>query len=62
MTWLTRWLGWRVWNGRDIKIGVDPIAGSNSAYSLSEGLKYYLEDYGITSVADAHFNGTNYIS
>ena len=49
-------------DGKDIKIGVDSIDGSNSAYILPEGLIYYLEDYRITSLADAHFNGTNYIS
>ena len=45
-----------------IKIRVDPIAGSNFAYILPEDLRDYLEDYGISSLADAHYNGPNYIS
>ena len=41
-------------NGKDIKIGVDPIAGLNSDFVLPRDLRAYLEDFGISSLADAH--------
>ena len=56
------WMGWSIGNGKDIKIGVDPIAGSSSVYILPEDLRLYLEDYDISSLADAHIIGTNYIT
>ena len=34
-------------------MGVDPIAGLNASYILSEGLKDYLSDYGISYLAQA---------
>ena len=40
-------------NGLKIKVGVDPIAGHNSQYILSEELIEYLNDLGITFLAQA---------
>ena len=45
-------------NGKSISIGVDPIAGLNSVFVLPEYLRAYLEDYGISSLAYAHYWGT----
>ena len=47
-------MGWRVGNGKNINIGVDPIAGLNVDFALLEDLRAYLEDYGIYYLVDAH--------
>ena len=54
MSWITCQLGWKVGNGQKIRLGVDPIAGLNSSYLLSEDLRDYLVDYGISNLAEAH--------
>ena len=48
--WITGHLGWKVGNGQKIRLGIDPIAGMNSSYLLSEDLRGYLADYGITNL------------
>ena len=40
-------------NGLKIKVGIDPIAGHNSRYLLSEELRDYLTDLGISYLAQA---------
>ena len=40
-----------VGNGLKIKVGIDPIAGPNSQYFLSEELREYLTDLGIIYLA-----------
>ena len=40
-------------NGFKIKFGFDPIAGLNSLHLLSEDLRFYLHDLGITFLAQA---------
>ena len=40
-------------NGLKIKVGVDPIAWHNSHYLLSEELRDYLYDLGISNLAQA---------
>ena len=40
-------------NGLKIRLGVDPIAGLNSQYLLSEELRDYLNDLGISNLAQA---------
>ena len=52
--WLGHHLAWQVGNGRDISIGVDPLIGIPHSYLLPEGLRTYLEDLDITSLARAH--------
>ena len=47
---ITTKLGWRVGDGKRIRLGVDPIAGLNSSFILSEGLRDYLCDYNISTV------------
>ena len=49
-------------NGKNIKIGVDPIAVLDSDFTLLEDLRVYLEDYGISSLADAHYCGIDHIA
>ena len=51
--WITCQLGWKVGNSLKIRVGIDPIAGLNSQYILSEGLRDYLTDLGITHLAHA---------
>ena len=51
-------MGWKVGNGQSIRIGIDPIATLNLDFVLPEDLRIYLEDYGITTLSDAHFWGS----
>ena len=53
MSWITKYLGWKIGNGKNIKVGIDPIAGVFSEYILPEDLRMYLEDYGILNLSDA---------
>ena len=65
MSWITRCLGWKIGNGKNIKVGIDPIAGVSSEFTLPEDLRLSLEDYGILTLSDALNRGvatssTNY--
>ena len=40
-------------DGERIELGVDPIDGLNSSFTLSDDLKEYLGDYGITFLHQA---------
>ena len=51
--WITCQLGWRVGNGLNIKVGVEPIAGPNSLHLLSKELRDYLNGLGISFLAQA---------
>ena len=53
ITWLGKGLIWMAGNGENIKVGVDPISGMGSCYVLPLDLRIYLEDYGITTLAQA---------
>ena len=53
LEWITCQLGWKVGNGLKIKVGIDPIARHNSRYLLSEELRDYLTDMGISYLAQA---------
>ena len=46
-------LGWKVGNGKRIRLGVDPIAGMNSSFVLSKGLMDYLIDFRISTLDQA---------
>ena len=50
LSWLGRGLTWHVGNGETIRVGLDPIVGMGSPYSLPKDLWEYLEDYGILSL------------
>ena len=52
ISWITRCLGWKTGNGKNIKVGIDPIAGLTFDFILPEDLRLYLEDYGILSLSD----------
>jgi hypothetical protein len=49
---LTEWLVWKPGNGRDIRIGVDPMVGSQHYYKLSGNLITTLKQKGIISLAN----------
>ena len=53
MSWITRFLGWKISDGKLIKIGLDPNAGVSSVYTLPADLRLYLEEYGIITLSDA---------
>ena len=53
MSWITSQLGWKVGNGLNIWLGVDPIARLNSQHLLSEDLRDYLTDLVISNLAQA---------
>ena len=53
MSWITRCLGWKTSDGKLIKIGLDPIAGVSSDYTLPADLRLHLEDYGIVTLSNA---------
>ena len=46
-------LAWQVGNGENILLGIDPIVGFRSSYSLPEDLRSYLEDLNVCSLAQA---------
>ena len=52
LSWITSCLGWKVGDGKSIKVGSDPAVGSCSDYSLPDDLISYLGDYGITYLSD----------
>ena len=51
MTWITRQLGWKMGNGKNIKVGIDPTAGVSFVHVLPVDLRSYLEDYGILTLS-----------
>ena len=53
ITWIGRGLIWMVGDGKNTKIGLDPIVGMDSSFLLPKDLRDYLEDYGITSLIHA---------
>ena len=53
LSWLGRYLAWKVGNGKDILIGIDPIIGSASHSFLPYDLRDYLLDYGIATLHQA---------
>ena len=51
--WVGCGLAWQVGNGEDIRIGIDPIIGTENLVVLPQGLRDYLEDYSIITLAQA---------
>jgi hypothetical protein len=41
------WLAWKPGNGKDIRIGLDPLIGSHYYYKLSENLISLIHSKGI---------------
>jgi ribonuclease HI len=54
---ITDWLIWKPGNGREIRIGVDPMIGSHTYYKLSRNLILALKAQGIEFLAQAGFQG-----
>jgi len=44
---ITYWLVWKPGNGRDIRIGDDPMVGSHTYYKLSRNIIFALKEQGI---------------
>ena len=51
--WIGQYLAWQIGNGKSIQVGVDPLIGNTHTYLLPEGLRSYLEDLDIISLAQA---------
>ena len=49
--WMGMHLAWQVGNGDSILLGIDPIVGSHSVFSLPEDLRLYLEDLDICKLS-----------
>ena len=49
-----RYIAWRVGNGNDILIGIYPVIGTPNSYLFPDGLRSYLEDLDIKTLAQAH--------
>ena len=47
LSWITIQIGWRVGDGKKLRLGVDHVAGLNTSFVLSEDLRMYLTDFGI---------------
>jgi hypothetical protein len=50
---VTDWLAWKLGNGRDIRIGTDPMVGAHRYYKLSRNLLQTLKIKGIEFLAQA---------
>ena len=53
ISWLGCGLIWMVGDGESIRVGLDPITGMGTSFTLPQDLRDYLEDYGIISLAHA---------
>ena len=51
LPWMGNHLTWQVGDGENILLGVDPIVGSHSSFSLPEDLRSYLEDLNICTLS-----------
>ena len=51
--WIGKGILWQVGNGSDIRLGVDPVVGLGNSFFLRDDLRSYLEDYGISTLAQA---------
>jgi hypothetical protein len=47
------WLAWKPGNGKDIRIGSDPMVGAHRYYRLTKNLIQSLKDQGIEYLAQA---------
>jgi hypothetical protein len=50
---ISNWLVWKPGNGRDIRIGVDPMIRSHHFYKLSKNLILLLKEQGVTCLTYA---------
>ena len=54
LPWLGRSLAWKVGNGKNVHIGIDPIIGIFDMITLPVGFQEFLEDLDITTLSQAH--------
>ena len=54
ISWLGKCLSWKVGNGQEVLVGIDLIIRMQSSHILPMGLRYFLEDLGITTILQAH--------
>ena len=52
--WMGSYLAWQVGNGNDILVGIDPVIGSTNSFLFPDGLRSYLEDLEIKTLAQVH--------
>ena len=50
MPWIGKGILWKVGNGSDIRLGVDPVVGLGNSFILPHDLRLYLEYYGISTL------------
>ena len=53
LPWLGRHLAWQVGNGKNVLLGIDPIVGVSNSLSIPQGLREYLADLDIVTLAQA---------
>ena len=53
LPWMGTHMAWQVGDGENILLGIDPIVGSQSSFSLLEDLRSYLEDMNICTLSQA---------
>ena len=53
LPWIGRGILWQVGCGSEIIIGVDPVAGMHSSFTLPAEMREYLADYGISTLDQA---------
>ena len=53
LPWMGAHLSWQVGDGKNVLLGIDPIIGLHSSFSLPEDLRTYLEDMNIYTLEQA---------
>ena len=53
LPWLGRHLAWQVGNGKNVLLGIDLIVGVSNSLSIPQGLRDYLADLDIVTLAQA---------
>ena len=51
LPWLGRCLAWKVGNGEQVQIGIDPIIGIPDTFSWPDGFLEFLEDLDIVTLS-----------
>ena len=59
LPWMGNHLAWQVGDGENILLGVDPIVGSHSSFSVPEDLRSYLMDLNIGTLSQTHNSLSN---
>ena len=51
LPWMGNHLAWQVGDGENILLGVNPIVGAHTSYSIPEDMRLYLEDLDICTLS-----------